>query len=173
MSLARLLLLAPIVLISACVSPPARRPAPPAARPTPPPPPRPLPAPPAEAETALTPGSWAYRQDARGALALFGPGGVDALVVLRCDRAARRLLLSAPGAAPATLTLTTTSATKAFATTAAGSASGYVTAEIAVDDAILDAAAFSRGRFTITTNATSIVTPPWPEVARVIEDCRG
>ncbi|WP_447406455.1 hypothetical protein, partial [Clostridium perfringens] len=33
----------------------------------------------------VTPGTWTYRRDARGGLALFGPAGSDALVSLRCD----------------------------------------------------------------------------------------
>jgi hypothetical protein len=34
--------------------------------------------------------------------------------------------------------------------------------------------AFSRGRFLVTVEGgASLVVPAWPELARVIEDCRG
>ncbi|MGK3796872.1 hypothetical protein, partial [Enterococcus faecium] len=47
----------------------------------------------------VTPGTWVYRQDARGSIALFGVPGNDAEVTLRCDRAARALYLSRRGMA--------------------------------------------------------------------------
>ncbi len=45
---------------------------------------------------------------------------------------------------------------------------------LAARDAILDAMAFSRGRFAIeVAGLAPVYAPSWPEVARVIEDCRA
>ena len=40
-------------------------------------------------------------------------------------------------------------------------------------DPLLDAIAFSRGRFTVESESGAmLVLPAWPEPARVVEDCR-
>ncbi|MDG2003332.1 MAG: hypothetical protein P8J20_08375 [Novosphingobium sp.] len=40
-------------------------------------------------------------------------------------------------------------------------------------DPLLDAMAFSRGRFAVeTAGLPTLYVPSWPEVSRVIEDCR-
>lgn len=42
-----------------------------------------------------------------------------------------------------------------------------------VRDSLLDAMAFSRGRFVLEVNGLStLALPAWAEVGRVIEDCR-
>ena len=47
-------------------------------------------------------------------------------------------------------------------------------ARLAVSDPLLDQMAFSRGRFTVeAAGAPLLIVPAWPELARVIEDCRG
>ena len=47
-------------------------------------------------------------------------------------------------------------------------------ATISANDPLLDAIAFSRGRFTIEQPGVApLVLRPWAEVARVIEDCRA
>lgn len=41
-------------------------------------------------------------------------------------------------------------------------------------DPLLDQMAFSRGRFLVTAEGgLSLVVPAWPELARVVEDCRA
>jgi len=41
-------------------------------------------------------------------------------------------------------------------------------------DGLLDAMSFSRGRIAVTVSGTPmLVVPAWPEVARVVEDCRA
>jgi hypothetical protein len=53
-------------------------------------------------------------------------------------------------------------------------ATSQATAEIAAADPILDAIAFSRGRFAVNAaGVPSLVLPPWADVARVVEDCRA
>ena len=159
---------------ASCTAPPRRTPAP---APAPVLPPAPPPVPPRAADWRdwpVTAGTWAYRQDARGSLALFGEPGGDALLTLRCDRATRAIFLSRAGVAPGALTLRTTSAMRALAVRPTGGTPPYVAAALAPGDPLLDAIGFSRGRFTVEqAGMATLVVPAWPEVERVTEDCRG
>ncbi len=63
--------------------------------------------------------------------------------------------------------LRTTSTTRRLAAADGGIA-------LAATDPLLDAMAFSRGRFTVEVpGTTALVLPSHAEVGRVIEDCRG
>lgn len=121
----------------------------------------------------VTPGDWVYRVDGRGTIALFGVPGGDALLTLRCDRQATMIYLSRQGTGTAPLTLRTSSAARVLAVRPSGGTPTYVAVAIAPRDAVLDAMAFSRGRFTVEqAGAQTLVVPAWAEVARVTEDCR-
>lgn len=166
---------APGALLIACVPQPV---APPPA-PTPAPVVRPAPLPVAPAgsqwsDWAWTPGTWSYRRDGRGSIALFGPTGGDALLTLRCDLDRRRIVLSRAGTSAAPLTIRTTSLTRAVAVQPTGSTPPYVAAALAPTDGLLDAMGFSRGRFVVQQQGgTTLVVPTWAEIERVTEDCRG
>ena len=122
----------------------------------------------------LTPGGWRYERDARGSRALYGTAGADAAAVLRCDAAVRQVYLSRPGATGGTFTIRTTATTRDVAARPTGGQPPYVATALAANDPLLDAMAFSRGRFTVELPGTTpLVLPPWAEVGRVIEDCRG
>jgi hypothetical protein len=155
--------LAPMVLIAACVpraEPPAPPPAPPPAAPAPTPTPTPAPAPSyANWEDApQTPGDWTY---ANGT-ATFGLTGQPRLT-LTCAGGAVRIAV--PGAAAGLLTIRTETATRAVQAT-----EGIVALQ--ARDSLLDAMAFSKGRFAIEGVGQALYVPAWPEVGRVIEDCR-
>lgn len=164
-------------LLAGCVPPPAP---PPVVRPAPPPvvqpSPPPVVTPPLAADWnqwPFTPGDWAYRKDGAGSIALFGPVGADALLTLRCDRTRGALYLSVQGAGDAA-TIRTTTLTRAIPLRATGGDAGYVASQLAPSDAMLDAMAFSRGRFVVDrAGAAPLVVPPYAEIGRVIEDCRG
>ena len=121
----------------------------------------------------VTPGDWAYRRDDRGSIALFGAVGNDAAMTLRCDRTRATLYLSVRGpAANTTVRTTTVNRTIAFQPT--GGSTGYAATALTTTDSLLDAMAFSRGRFVIERAAQPpLVVPPYAEIGRVIEDCRG
>ncbi len=122
----------------------------------------------------VTPGTWAYRQDGRGSIALFGRAGADAALTLRCDRGAHTMYLSRAGSVTSPLTLRTTSATRALPVRPTGGTPAYVAIAIAPADPLLDAIGFSRGRFVVEqAGAPALVIPPWSEVERVVEDCRA
>jgi hypothetical protein len=175
------LCLIPVLLLSACVGEPEQA----APQPPPPPPvaaPRPVavatPAPLAEnwMDWPLTPGNWVHRKDARGAVALYGQAGADALFIARCDRGAGQIYLSRSGTIGngAVMTLRATSGLKAFPALPAGDTPPYAAARLAPREPQLDAIAFSRGRFLVSvTGLPDAVIPSWPEFARVVEECRG
>ena len=49
-----------------------------------------------------------------------------------------------------------------------------IVAELAASDPLLDAIAFSRGRFAVDVPGTApVYVPAYPEITRVVEDCRG
>jgi hypothetical protein len=162
-----------LATLAACVGAPSQPPQPRAVpRPTLAPPLVVAPAPVAAAEGSVSPGIWTYGIDERGSRALFGRAEAEALVVVRCERPARRIFVSVRGSAPDTLTLRATSAVRALAARPTSTTSDYVAVEIAPTDPILDALAFSRGRFSVALGPRQTIVPAWPELSRVVEDCR-
>ncbi|MCA1661027.1 MAG: hypothetical protein LC648_02210 [Novosphingobium sp.] len=119
--------------------------------------------------------AWAYRSDTAGTYASFGPVGGAALLGLRCETATSRIVLSRAGQAsgPLPINLVTTSLSRSYSAVPAGAAQPLVSVSFAPRDAILDAMAFSRGRFMVEVpGLPTLYLPAWPEAARVIEDCR-
>jgi hypothetical protein len=180
----RFTILAPILIIGCVSDPQSPAPAPlrvansvPAApRVAPSPASAPLPV--SWQDWPLTRGDWVYRQDNRGSVALFGQVGADADFLIRCISATKRIYLSRSGAFPDGVTgqmiVRAFTGTKAYGVTNNGDTPPYVSAFLTPDDRQLDAIAFSRGRFTISVKgAADLVIPAWPEIARVVEDCRG
>lgn len=170
--------LASLILVAGCVSKPEPKPVPqpvpPVARPAPPP----APLPPDWIDWPITPGDWRYSADARGSVAMFGTVGRDADFVLRCDRQARTMFASRSGAFPegdsGRMTIRTSNTLKTFEVFNTGGTPPYVASRIPTTDPHLDAMAFSRGRFLVQVKGgADLVLPAWPEVSRVIEDCRS
>ncbi len=148
------------------VPPPAPQPT---TRPAPPPPPIPQ-SPPIKdwRDAPQTPGDWRYESGT----AQFG-SATSTLFALRCNRANRTISLLRTGNAPQDLpmTVSTTSETRSLLATPQGAAQLVVT--LPANDRLLDAMAFSRGRFAVEVNGLpTLYLPAWPEVARAVEDCR-
>ena len=109
---------------------------------------------------ALTPGQWTYARTAGGSEARFG-----ASFAIRCLATSRLVVLQRlDGAAPDAMTIATDLLSRGVpASGTLGSA-----------DPLLDAIAFSRGRFLVSGgSAQRLVIPASPEAARSIEDCRN
>ena len=107
----------------------------------------------------LAPGQWSYFPTATGSVAAYGSA-----ISLRCDRTTRTVTITRPGEAPAALTIATSSVTRALP----------VGGRLLANDPLLDAIAFSRGRFLVSGGSGPVVAiPTWPEAARSIEDCRN
>lgn len=180
MTTTRILSVALIPLAMAgCVSvPETTAPSPPFPRAAPPPPPAPAPKATNWEDWRATPGDWAYRKDARGSLALFGQPGTNALFVVRCDQSAGRLYLSRGGRFPVgqsgQMTIRTSSAARTLSAGNSNESPPYVAAELVASDRLLDAMAYSRGKFVVSVRGVDdIVVPTWAEFARVVEDCRA
>ena len=166
--------LAAIVVLSACAA--QRKPLPPTPPPAPPPQPvasaAPAPPPADWRDAPLTPGTWMYRAEAGGSVAAFGPADGTPLLVLRCEAARGQIVMERAGTAPGSvpLTVVTTSATRAYTASVAGEA---LVLAFAPGDPQLDAIAFSRGRFGVEVpGLPALYAPSWPEIGRVVEDCR-
>lgn len=122
----------------------------------------------------LTGGGWFYSSQGGTTQALFGPAGSEALFIVRCNRAARQVTLLRAGTTSGnTMTIRTSSSARNLPLSVQAEPLPYAYSTVAASDPILDAMAFSRGRFTIEVPGTPmLVIPAWPEPARVIEDCR-
>jgi hypothetical protein len=157
--------------LSGCVPPPKPAPAPapaPAARPLPPPPPPPPPGPAPSnwLDAPQTPGDWRYA----AGTATFGLPGQPRLS-LRCAQPGQSVELGYLGAGTGLLTIRTEAMDRALS--APADQAGQSIARIAANDPLLDALAYSRGRFAVeAADAQTLYVPAWPEVARVVEDCR-
>jgi hypothetical protein len=118
-------------------------------------------------------GSWAYAATADGSEATFSNASNQPQLTIRCTRSTRRvsILKPAPSAAPS-LWVWTSSQVKSLPATF-DSTTSRVSTDLWAYDAFLDAIASSRGRIGFSTSGlAALVVPPWPEVGRVIEDCR-
>jgi hypothetical protein len=120
------------------------------------------------------PGRWSFSAFPGGSEATFTDTSARPQLTLRCTRTTRRITMSKPASAAApVLTVWTSSGTRNVAATF-NPATAQISAEFAVMDPLLDAMALSRGRIGVTVPGTpSLVLPPWPEVTRVVEDCRA
>jgi hypothetical protein len=161
---------------ASCSAPqPAPTPAPPVARPAPPRP-APLPAPVVKdwVDAPQSPGTWTYRRSGDRSTLSFGAAGGPSQFDLVCLDARSMGLVrhGATGAQPMTIRTETATRTLATVFEAAG-ADPTANATLAPRDSLLDAMAFSKGRFAVEVPGTpALYLPSWAEVTRVIEDCR-
>jgi len=162
----------------ACV-PPAPQPA----APPPAPPPAPAPAPPAPPpavtqaptpssenwmDAAQTPGDWRYRSAGATTRASFGEASGPPLFEMVCERGQVLLLRQGTGGAAMRILAETTE--RSLPATAR---EGATAAQLGARDPLLDAIAFSKGRFGVeVAGLPPLYLPAWPEVTRVVEDCR-
>ncbi|MEO8456078.1 MAG: hypothetical protein ABI454_13060 [Sphingomicrobium sp.] len=118
-------------------------------------------------------GSWFYSQTPGASEASFLNASALPQLTIRCTRATRRVTISKPAnRAVPFLTVWTSAQTRAVPASFSP-ATQRLSAELAASDALLDAIAFSRGRFGVSVSgAAALVVPAWAESQRVIEDCR-
>jgi len=165
--------------VAACVPPPAPTPAPaPAPTPAPAPAPTPASAPPFAGnwmDAPLTPGDWTYRVGPGDTtLALFGESLDRPVFSIGCYQAGQVITISRyeRGVAPAPMRIVA-EAHQGSLVAREASPGGVLIADIPARDPLLDAMAFSKGRFAVeTAGLPTLYVPSYPEVTRVIEDCR-
>ena len=171
----RVAVLALAAALAGCVSPAP----PPAPAPLPAPTPSPAPAPttavalpPAQVDwrhAPLAEGDWYWRTAGGNSLAVFQSPAGQAVAQVACQPAARQVLLMVAGAAAGSMTVRTETVERELPTSATATAA---VATLAAQDPLLDAIAFSRGRFAIEIDGRALYLPAYPEITRAIEDCR-
>lgn len=119
-------------------------------------------------------GSWSYRSVPGGSFAAFVDVGATQRLIIRCNRVSRTISVirtGVPAAAP-TLAIWTTSSARSVPSRF--DVTRTLTADLRATDPLLDAIAFSRGRFaTAAGGAPLMAVGVSPETVRVIEDCRS
>jgi hypothetical protein len=122
-------------------------------------------------DVPATPGDWSY---ANG-VAVFGDRASGARLSLRCDRAGGVVEVSRAGEAAAALPMIirTEAMDRSVDAVPARSDPASIVARVPARDPLLDAMAFSKGRFAVEVGGLqTLYVPAYPEVTRVIEDCR-
>ncbi|MBU6269275.1 MAG: hypothetical protein KGN34_17135 [Sphingomonadales bacterium] len=163
-------------LLGSCTGPaPTPPPAPLAA----PPPPRPTTRPAAPVaqrwqDMPLAAGDWRWSNEGGNSTARFGLPGLTLLTLTcRTDHTVamtRTLPAAQTNGAPLTMIVHAGGSDRPLA---AQAVPGGATVAMAPRDPLLDAIAFARGRFAVEVQgADTLALPSWPEVARVIDDCR-
>jgi len=130
-------------------------------------------------DVPLPAGDWAWTARAGGSEARYGPGGQPPIAILVCDRAAGVVRLAVPAVADPgvtrSATITTSTTTSTFvAMPQPIDALSTLAVSLPVSHRMLDAMAYSRGRFRIEIGGIpAVILPSWSEVGRVVEDCRS
>ena len=124
--------------------------------------------------TPVPPGSWSYAPTTTGSLASFMDSTGTARLTMQCTRSARLVTIARPSAVAALGMTVWTNAMQRTLPARYDTATRRLSADLRATDPLLDAMAFSRGRIAVVVAGTSsLVAPDWPELVRVIEDCRA
>lgn len=124
----------------------------------------------------LSAGEWYLRREARGTSAVFSTQGSDIVIALRCDD--RSLVISRAVSSAirddGTLTIHTSFADRTLSARVTSGAHPMLVAIVPASDTLFDQMIYSRGRFLVeATREPPLIVPTRPEIARVVEDCRG
>lgn len=172
------------LLIAACCAPapepqPAPAPQPVVTQaPTPAPPPPPIVQQPVYdnwADAPQTPGDWTYRDGTGLSFATFGIAGQPAIFGIECQKRARsiRLVRGTSLQGPVPMRFRTETTERLLTANSQDDGRPMLMAIVPASDRLLDAIALSRGRFAVeTAGMTTLYLPAWPEITRVVEDCR-
>jgi hypothetical protein len=118
-------------------------------------------------------GSWTRTATAGGSEATFADAANRPQLTIRCTRLSRSVTITRPASAAAPSLNVWTSTLKRAVPTRFDPAAARLGADLTAFDPLLDAIAFSRGRFAVgVSGQPPLVVPAWADVARVIEDCR-
>ena len=132
------------------------------------------PAPPDLSTATPLPGRWSWTPTAGGSEATFLDSAGRAQLWLTCLRGARVVTMARPASGAAPFLMAWTSSQSRNLLASYNPATGRITAQLSATDNLLDALAFSRGRLGVGVSGTPpLVAPAWPEIARVVEDCRA
>jgi hypothetical protein len=133
------------------------------------------------AQTAIAPqfapplaGSWKFVAVPGGSDAVFTDSSARVQLTLHCSRAIRRVTIAKAATAAAPFMVVWTSSLSRSIPASFDPATNRISVNLPAFDGLLDAMAYSRGRIGVTVSGTSpLIVPAWPEVARLVEDCRS
>ena len=133
--------------------------------------------------SAATPiaGNWTYATTADGSEATFSNPSALPQLSIRCVRATRRVTIAKPAGAAAPFMYVWTSSAVRSVPASFNPLTNRISIDVTSNDPLLDALAFSRGRIGVIVSQSAgspaqsvqLVVPAWPEIARVVEDCRS
>ncbi len=120
------------------------------------------------------PGTWTYANTADGSEAMFATSANVPQAWVHCTRLTRTITIARPATGAAAYLGVWTSSMSRNVPASFNPATARLTINLATYDPLLDAIAGSRGRFALNISTQPpLILPPWPEPARVIDDCRG
>ena len=133
--------------------------------------------------SAATPiaGNWAYTATADGSEATFANPSALPQLSIRCVKATRRVSIAKPATVAAPFMFVWTSSAVRSVPASFNPLTNRISVDVTSNDPLLDALAFSRGRIGVIVaqsaaspaQSVQLVVPAWPEIARVVEDCRS
>lgn len=129
-------------------------------------------------DRALTPGDWRYVRKQGETVAEYAadPLAPAPLLTIACNRASQVISFTANNIRLPTNTMTIRTETMDRSLPANRQIRGetFVVSEIGARDPLLDAMVFSHGRFAVVIpRSPALILPAWPEITRVVEDCRS
>ena len=132
--------------------------------------------------SAATPiaGSWTYAATTDGSEATFANPSALPQLTIRCVRATRRVTIAKPATGAAPFMYVWTSSAVRSVPASFNPMTNRISIDVTSNDPLLDALVFSRGRIGVivaqsagaAAPSVQLVVPSWPEIARVVEDCR-
>ncbi|MFZ1742119.1 MAG: hypothetical protein WAT93_04655 [Pontixanthobacter sp.] len=120
-------------------------------------------------------GDWSYTDGNALSYATFGQPGQAARFGVECQKGARtiRLVRGTGASEPMPMRIRTETTERLLTAQPDESGRPMLIARLPASDSLLDAIALSRGRFAVETGGLeTLYLPSWPEITRVIEDCR-
>jgi hypothetical protein len=123
-----------------------------------------------------TVGDWHWQKLQGASTAIFSDSAAQPLMAFRCDSVARAVEVVRYGRVPGgQVQIRTETQDRLLPAPAASTGTGgaLAIARLPANDPLLDAMAFSRGRFAVeAAGLPTLYLPSWPEISRVVEDCR-
>lgn len=129
-------------------------------------------------DRALTPGDWRYVRKQSETVAEYAtdPLAPAALLTIACTRASRQITITANKSQrpSSTMTIRTETMERTLPASQQKPGESYVASDLYARDPLLDAMVFSHGRFAVVIpRSPALILPAWPEITRVVEDCRS